>query len=60
MRETIRRWSEDETVGKALIVAGLIFLVVQAVPFSFIAWMKRLWPVALIGAGVLLLWKRRD
>lgn len=58
MRETLRRWTENETVGHGLIAAGLIFLVVQVLPSSAVAWLRHAWPLALVAAGALLLWRR--
>lgn len=58
MRERLRRWSEDETVGKALMAAGLVFLVVQWMPPSVFALVKRMWPLAIIAVGAMLLWRR--
>ena len=58
MRESFRRWSEDETVGKALMAAGATWLIVQLLPPGAIAWLRHLWPLVLVGAGALLLWQR--
>ena len=58
MRDTLKRWTENETVGHALMVAGLIFLVVQLVPEGAIAWLRHAWPLALVAAGALLLWRK--
>lgn len=59
MTERLRRWSEDETVGKALIAAGCVFLAIQWMPDAWIAVLRRLWPLVLIAAGALLLLRRR-
>lgn len=58
MKDTLRRWTENETVGHALIVAGIIFLVVQMLPGAAIAWLRHAWPLALVAAGALLLWRK--
>ena len=59
MRAALRRWSEDETVGKALMAAGAVFLLVQLLPAWAVSWLRRAWPLAIIGVGALLLWRRR-
>lgn len=58
MRETFRRWSEDELVGKALVAAGATWLVVQVLPDPVISWLRHLWPLVLVGVGALLIWGR--
>jgi hypothetical protein len=53
--ERLRRWSEDETVGRALLAAGAIILVVQLMPPSLLQLAARLWPLAVVAIGVLLI-----
>ena len=52
---SVQRWSEDATVGKALIVAGAIILVVQVLPRGLFALLPKLWPLAIMAVGVALL-----
>ena len=59
MRDALQRWSENAVVGKALIAAGVVFLLVQLLPRHVIDWLRHLWPLLVIGAGFLLLWRRR-
>jgi hypothetical protein len=54
VNERLRRWSEDESVGRALAVAGLLLLAVQLAPPELIRSIARLWPLAVIAVGVLL------
>ena len=56
---TLRRWSEDRTVGQALIVAGVVILVVQVMPWKLIHVASHLWPLALVAIGAILLVGRR-
>jgi drug/metabolite transporter (DMT)-like permease len=51
-------WSRDETVGKALIAAGAVFLAVQLLPAAVVGALRKLWPLALIAAGALLIWRK--
>ena len=56
----LRRWSEDGTVGWALVVAGIVILVVQVAPGGLVALLTRLWPLAIVAIGVGLLLGRRS
>ncbi len=52
MTEGWGRWAEDETVGKALLVAGVVMLLVQVLPWSAVSFLVKLWPLALIVIGI--------
>ena len=52
MRERLRRFTEDETVGKALMIAGAIFLAIRILPWRALARALELWPLLVIGVGV--------
>ncbi len=55
----LREWTRDATLGKALIVAGVVFFIVQVLPSNVVAGLARLWPLALIAAGLLLIRRPR-
>ena len=55
---TLRRWTEDRSVGVALIVAGAVILFVQVVPSGLLSLMTKAWPLALVAVGALLLFGR--
>jgi hypothetical protein len=55
VKEKLRRWSEDERVGRALAVAGIVLLAVQLMPDGLVHALARLWPLAVIAVGVLLI-----
>jgi hypothetical protein len=52
---SLSRWSEDETVGRMLIVAGVVVLVIQIVPYGLFRVITKLWPLAILVVGVALL-----
>lgn len=60
-----RSWTTDEMVGALLASAGVVALLVKwnlvhlQLNFSLPAPMVYAWPVALIGAGIALLWWQR-
>ena len=60
MRQILSRWSEDETLGKALILAGVIILAVQVMPRRLLAALVSLWPLAIVVIGVGFLMKGRN
>lgn len=60
MRERLRRWSEDESVGRALLVAGAVIFLVQILPEGLLRLLAKLWPLAVVAIGVLLIVRNRD
>lgn len=59
MKQHLRRWSEDPSVGKALIVLGIVILAVQLAPAGLVRALARLWPLGVIAVGVLLILRNR-
>ena len=57
---SLRRWSEDRSVGIALIVAGGIILIVQIIPSGLLGLVVKAWPLALVAVGALLLFGRGE
>jgi hypothetical protein len=46
-------------VGRALLVAGVVILVVQLLPEGLLRLAARLWPLAVVAIGVLLIVRNR-
>ena len=59
MRDRLDRWSEDARLGKALIVAGVVVLLVQLAPSRLLDFVAHLWPLGIVAVGAAVLLQGR-